>query len=145
MQGYYQNPAATLTMFRDGWFYPGDIGIKQDAHTLTLVGRSDSLLNIRGLKIVPEEFEQILMKVVPLQDVCALTLPDQGKVEHVVIAVTQNEGVDRSNIIKRNQKLIPPFFAATRVASVPEMPRTGTGKIERALLRQALLKHARES
>ena len=110
-----------------------------------MVGRSDSLLNIRDIKIAPEEFEQNLLKVVPLQDVCVLTLPDQDKVEHVVIAVTQNEGEDRSNIIKRIQKLISPFLGVTRVASVSEMPRTGTGKIERALLRQALLKHAQES
>lgn len=145
VRGYYNNPAATKKMFRDGWFYPGDIGIKPDAHTLSLVGRSDSLLNIRGLKVAPEEFEEILMRDMPLKDVCVLTLPDKENIEHVVIVVTLNEGADRSDITNRIQKLLPPFFGATRVAYVPEIPKTGTGKIERAFLRQALLEHGQNT
>ena len=35
-------------MFRDGWFYPGDIGLMLGPRSLKLLGRADDLINIGG-------------------------------------------------------------------------------------------------
>lgn len=138
VQGYLNNPAATEKMFRDGWFYPGDIGVKQDAHTLRVIGRADSILNIRGLKLAPEEFEEKLRDAVPVRDVCILTMPDHEGVEQVVIAVASGAHQYEKDITSKIQKVIPAFFGATRVIYVPDIPRTDTGKIERQALRKSL-------
>lgn len=138
VQGYLNNSSANEKMFRDGWFYPGDIGVKKDAHTLRLIGRSDSLLNIRGLKYAPEAFEEEIMATLPVRDVCMLTLPDHENIEQVVIVVVLKPRVDQKNFISRLQSVVPAIFGETRVDFVSHIPRTGSGKIERQSLRSTL-------
>ena len=139
VQGYLNNPSANVKMFRDGWFYPGDIGVKKDAHTLRLIGRADSLLNIRGLKCAPEAFEEEILASLPVRDVCILTLPDHEDTEQVVIAVALKPGTVRNDIISKLQTVIPAIFGTTRIEFVSHIPRTGSGKIERQALRRSLL------
>ena len=76
IDGYLDDPETTARMFRDGWFYPGDRGVMEDADTLKLIGRADDILNIRGLKIAPHRIEEVLMEGLPVKDVGVTALPD---------------------------------------------------------------------
>ena len=63
IDGYEDNPGATATRFRDGWFYPGDIGVMLGPRSLKLLGRADDLINVVGHKINPEHIEEQLRRV----------------------------------------------------------------------------------
>ena len=41
--GYLGNPGATAERFRDGWFYPMDVGFLDESGQLNLTGRSDDV------------------------------------------------------------------------------------------------------
>ncbi len=140
VKSYLNNPSATEEMFKDGWFYPGDIGILQDDQTFRLIGRADGLLNIRGLKFAPEGFEEQLMQALPVRDVCVLTLPDHENVAQVVVAVVMAPNENETEVTSKMQQMLPAVFGATRVVSVSHIPRTKTGKIERQTLTNALKK-----
>lgn len=57
---YYRDPVATSRHFRDGWFYPGDLGSRRSRGALCLHGRADDMMNLDGIKIFPAEIERVL-------------------------------------------------------------------------------------
>ena len=61
MQGYYNNPEATVKVLSDGWFNTGDLGWLTPDHHLVITGRAkDTIVLSNGENIEPQ----------PLEDVC---------------------------------------------------------------------------
>src|ERR1051326_235211 len=77
VQGYLGDPEATRRMFRDGWFYPGDLGILHGPGRLQILGRGDDLLNFGGRKITAEALEQAIMTRVTLGDTAVCSIPNR--------------------------------------------------------------------
>ena len=48
VDGDLDDPEATARMFRDGWFYPGDLGVLDGPRRLHVLGRGDEPPNIGG-------------------------------------------------------------------------------------------------
>ena len=51
--GYVGNPAEAETAFRDGWFYPGDIGSLRDDRLLLILGRERRSSTSAATRSVP--------------------------------------------------------------------------------------------
>ena len=61
MLGYYEDIKETKKVLKDGWFYTGDLGYKDDEDFLYISGRSKNMiLTKNGENIYPEEIESIL-------------------------------------------------------------------------------------
>src|SRR5262249_7763794 len=50
VDGYFGNPEESSKVFRDGWFYPGDIGSLNSDGLLAVAGREQAVLNLGGDK-----------------------------------------------------------------------------------------------
>ena len=136
---YLNDPEASRRMFRDGWFYPGDVAEMIDANTIKLVGRVDELLNIRGVKIAPQYLEENLVRALPVNDVCLTTLQDEKGVSRLWVIV---EPLQEGNLeILRGiiNSVLPPIVGGFVLTSVDAIPRTVTGKIQRKELKRALI------
>ena len=59
---YVDNPEASAKAFREGWYYPGDLGMLSPEGALYLKGRADDLMNYNGIKIYPSEIEAVLLE-----------------------------------------------------------------------------------
>lgn len=65
MLGYYENPEATSEVFKDGWFYTGDLGYFDKNGFLFITGRKKDVIVLKnGKNIYPEELE-ILVNSLP--------------------------------------------------------------------------------
>ncbi len=76
MVGSYAGQAAATgprAPFRDGWFYPGDIGILYEDGLFAITGRTSETLNLSGAKLSPVVLEERLAKLPEVQDVCVVT------------------------------------------------------------------------
>ena len=77
--------------FRDGYFYPGDLGVVSPDGRLALHGRVTDVVNVFGTKYAPGPIEEELQNALGAGGVCAFSLPrdDGEEVLHVVIESTR--------------------------------------------------------
>lgn len=59
--GYMNLDSSAQSNFRNGWLYPGDIGVLNSDGMLFLKGRVDDMMNFDGIKILPTDIEEALM------------------------------------------------------------------------------------
>lgn len=130
---YYRNPEATARTFRDGWCYPGDVGMVTDDGILVIAGRNDDLINVGGSKIAPETIERLLMLVPGVTDAAAFGVPDGlgRQVVHAAIVVDRDVEVDALQQVFRSHVGTPPPSVVLRV---PQLPRDESGKLRRDAL-----------
>jgi len=138
VSGYLDDPETTEQMFRNGWFYPGDIGIMQDSRTLKIVGREDDLLNVRGIKYAPQPMEDKLIRELPITDACLTVLNDKDGIANVRIAIVPDDPGSIPYIEKNLSSLLPSTFGLVTVTVLKSIPRTNTGKIQRGKLKRIL-------
>ncbi len=136
---YLNDPEASGRMFRDGWFYPGDVAEMIDANTIKLVGRVDELLNFRGVKIAPQILEEKLVRALPVNDVCLAALPDEEGVSQLWVIVEPLQEGSQEALEGIIRSILPPIVSGFVVATVDAIPRTSMGKIQRKKLKRALI------
>ena len=59
MSGYYNDPEATEKSVNNGWFKTGDVREVSSEHIL-IKGRADNVINLGGMKVYPEEINQVI-------------------------------------------------------------------------------------
>jgi acyl-coenzyme A synthetase/AMP-(fatty) acid ligase len=138
--GYLDNPEATATTFRDGWFYTGDIGaVTADGH-LVITGRAVEIINHGGMKISPRIIEDMLLSVPEIGQAAAFGVPDNQGVVQVWAAIVTNSPVDGDALQRlctaRLGELAPKF-----IVQMPNLPRNANGKVMTHVLVDAAKQH----
>jgi acyl-coenzyme A synthetase/AMP-(fatty) acid ligase len=128
------------TRFRDGWFYPGDLAILEDANHLKLLGRDDDLLNISGFKMHATIIEDIAKSLPEIIDCCASTVLDPLDSGAVWLGVVFAPDCDFS-VIQQKLKPLIPISTNMRVYAMDAIPRGPTGKILRHKITDHLRQH----
>lgn len=136
--GYIYNPQASAEKFRDGWFYPGDVGIKPDAARFRILGREDSLLNVGGLKISAEEHERALIMLPGIEDACLLTRPNANGENEIWVALVSSSTLPFEALARLISSALPELIGTMNIFTTDHIPRTSSGKIQRQALHDAL-------
>lgn len=120
----------------EGWLRTSDLGKIDDLGFLHFHGRSDNLLNIGGIKVPLEIFEQRLHEQLPEQaGIAVAARPDDLRGEALLVAC--EPGCDLKVVRGRAAEVAGSFglsSADLTVVSVQAIPRTETGKIRRSEL-----------
>jgi len=135
VDGYLGDPDATADLFRNGWFYTGDAGIAVVPPRLRVLGRVDEVLNLGGLKYLPSQIEDAIIREVRVQDAGVTSIPGERGAEEIGIAVVLNSTTTLPTVADLISKRIVPPGTRLRLISVEALPRTETGKIQRHRLR----------
>jgi len=152
MQGYYQNPAATAEVMRDGWFMSGDLGFLDPDGYLTITGRAKEVIVLSsGKNIYPEEVEEQYLKSPYIKEICLILQTSErggAAVEGLLALVLPHLDYFRAqgmtNIFETIRwdmenmgRELPPYKRPTGLVIVKEgFPRTRLGKIQRHLVEQ---------
>lgn len=128
--------------FRDGWFYPGDLGRWQDGQ-LVHCGRADHMMIMDGINIYPAEIERCLEGNPAVQEAAAFPLPHDVHGQIPVCAVTLKTGYDAepqdlADFVLRELGQRRP----RRIVILDDLPRNPQGKLIRAELSKSLLEAA---
>lgn len=137
VDGYLDNPEATARNFRDGWFYTGDAAIMVGPRRLRIIGRSDDLLNIGGIKVSPDAIEEDVAGRPGVVDVGVTSITNLDGVDEIGVAVVLAEGADFDEVRKRIAGRLAKSAGKARIVSTRKIPRTAeSGKTQRALLKE---------
>lgn len=111
------------------WFHPGDIGSLSADGMLCVLGRSDELINIGGLKIAPHTLENHAREFPGVTDVAAFAVVNARGVPEAWIAVVSAGSIDPAAALEfvRRRAALP----VTKVVQVARIPRNENGKILR--------------
>ena len=132
---YLNNPTATAKSFDSEFFYSGDIGFKGEDGRLHIIGRNDEIINFGGVKISPEQLDEIATLQIGVQDAATFALEDNSGISKLSIALV----VDQEFIEADFRLSISEKFTRTRLVNVflvSSIPRNINGKILRRELNQ---------
>jgi acyl-CoA synthetase (AMP-forming)/AMP-acid ligase II len=137
VDGYLDNPEATARMFRDGWFYPGDLGVLDGPRRLHVLGRGDELLNIGGQKISPSFMEDLILGLAKISDVGICSIQNADGIEELCVAVSGARGNDQELLDRITYAFRAFQFGKFYVTKLDRIPRNANGKIQRNALKDA--------
>jgi non-ribosomal peptide synthetase component E (peptide arylation enzyme) len=146
--GYHNNPAANADAFTpDGWFKTGDLGRVADAEgNVQITGRSKEIINRGGKKFFPREVEEILYTHPAILHAAMIGLPDERLGERNCLCAVPKPGhsitLDEAVSFLRNE--VADYKLPEFIEIFEELPMTGTGKIQRHVLREFVLKRREE-
>jgi long-chain acyl-CoA synthetase len=137
MKGYYKNDVETAAAFCDGWFCTGDFAFFTKQGDLVITGRHKDLIVNKGLKIYPQEVENILLmhQDIIRAAVIGFSDPSSGQVP---IAFVQLKNENKL-IVNELQMLCLQHLAHYKIprkiiATLDPLPLTSTGKVDKKVL-----------
>ena len=133
VDGYVGDPGASALAFRDGWFYPGDLGFFRPDGGLTLTGRESEMLNAGGVKVDPNRLDGFALDDVKVIDAASFDYATASGIHEIGLALVTEDDIDVQALLAR---LKAEFGTAAPqlVARVPEIPRNAMGKPMRRTL-----------
>ncbi len=139
---YWNRPDKSAETIREGgWIYTGDRFVRDGDGFHFFRGRADDLIKISGQWVYPLEVELCLAEHPDVREcaVFAAELPDRRMTLKAVVVMNKG-GFDADNATKKLQDFVKakllPYKYPREVRFIEELPKTGTGKIDRqALLR----------
>ena len=133
--GYLDSSNDTARRFRDGWFYPGDVGSLREDGSLVIHGRSDEMIIFNGLNIFPSEIERELAAHPAVVAAVALGLPSgvHGQIPVAVVQLAQGSTVSERDLVKHGRASLS-LRAPRRIILVDAIPVGPHGKIQRGAL-----------
>jgi non-ribosomal peptide synthetase component E (peptide arylation enzyme) len=142
--GYHNNPSANAAAFNsEGWFRTGDLGRVVDADgNVQITGRSKEIINRGGKKFFPREVEEILYTHPGVMHAAMIGLPDVRLGERNCLCVVPKgdavPALDEFVDFLRDQ--VADYKLPESVEQFSELPMTGSGKIQRHVLRDLVMK-----
>jgi fatty-acyl-CoA synthase len=142
--GYLGLPDATAAAFTaDGWFRSGDLGYLDDDGYLFIADRLKDLIISGGENIYPAEVENLISDIEGVSGVAVVGVPDErwGEVPWAVVTVRDGADIDTETVRARLDGVLARYKLPKNVVVVEELPRTASGKVRKADLRERFGRH----
>jgi len=144
---YWRKPEEQQRIVRQGWSLPGDVYLKDEAGRLWYQARRDDMIITGGYNVAGPEVEAVLMEHEAVLECAVVASPDPERGYVVKAFVQLQEGHEPSDALRQAlqdfvKANLAPYKYPRKVEFLGEcddlktLPRTETGKIKRALLRQ---------
>lgn len=137
----YLDPDTGRPGGHDGPWHTGDRVTRDDDGNLFFVGRTDDVIVSSGYRIGPFEVESVLTGHPAVAEAAAVAAPDPDRGAIVRAVVVLRDGHAPSDDLAAELQAFvrdrtAPYKYPRRVDFVTELPKTASGKIRRALLRE---------
>lgn len=138
MLGYNDNPQATAAAIDpEGWLRTGDLGTMDAQGRLRITGRVKEMIIRGGENLFPAEIENVLLEHPDVLEAAVVGAPDERWGEIVVgfVRLAPGASLDRTAMVAHCRERISPQKTPAHWVSVEEWPLTGSGKIQKFVLR----------
>ncbi len=138
MRGYADSTQSMDGRLVEGYLRTGDLGHLDSDGFLWVRGRETDVINRGGLKVNPDEVEEVLRSHPDVADACVAGVPDPrlGEVPYAWIVPTKD--FDPSTLAAWCRQRLAPYKVPVVFAAIEEIPRSEIGKVLRRNLSQSL-------
>jgi fatty-acyl-CoA synthase len=138
MLGYNDNPEATAAAIdAEGWLHTGDLGVLDARGYLRITGRVKEMIIRGGENLFPAEIENVLLEHPSVAEVAVVGAPDDrwGEIVLAFVRLAPGAALDRAALVAHCRERISPQKTPVHWIAVQEWPLTGSGKIQKFVLR----------
>ena len=136
--GYHGQPEKTSEVLRDGEYFTGDLGYRDEAGYFYLTGRAQDLIISGGANVYPAEVERVLVSMEEIVDAAVFGLPDDRWGEAVSAAVVRVPGtnVSEEDVRAYARSQLAGYKKPVNVFFVDELPRNASLKVVKHVLKE---------
>lgn len=142
MIGYWDEPQRTAeSIDADGWMHSGDLATIDPQGYGNIVGRLKDMVIRGGENIYPREVEDYLYRHPAVEDVAVVGIPDERMGEELCawVRLKPDASADAEAIREFCRGQIAHYKVPRYVRIVGEFPTTVTGKVQKYLIREAMV------
>ena len=138
---YWQKPERTEQKVQNGWLLTEDLGSMDEDGYVTFKSRKDDVIISSGYRIGPEEIEESLAGHDAVADSAVVGVPDEQRGQVPKAFIVLAEGYEASQDLREGvqthvKERLAAYEYPREVEFVDELPKTETGKVRRASLRE---------
>ena len=136
--GYWNLPEETSKAIRNGWLYTGDLAVIDSEGYVNIVDRKKDMILTGGENVYSTEVENVLYMHPKILEAAVIGVPHEHWGEAVKACVVLREGVETTEeeIIRFCKEHLASYKAPKSVDFLDALPRTGSGKITKKILRE---------
>ena len=135
--GYWNLPDETKQAFTDGWLHTGDLAVVDTEGYVNIVDRKKDMIVTGGENVYSTEVENVLYMNPKVLEAAVFGIPDEKWGESVMAAVVlkEDETATATEIIGFCKEYQASYKAPKSIVFLKELPKTGSGKITKKVLR----------
>lgn len=136
--GYWQNEEATAASITDGWFHTGDLVKEDENGYIYVVDRKKSMFISGGENVYPAEVERVIRAFPAIDEAAVVAVADEkwGEVGKAYLTIRPNSDCPEEEIRQHCINHLAKFKVPRYFEFISEMPKNGSGKIDRKTLTQ---------
>jgi fatty-acyl-CoA synthase len=146
MTGYYEMPEATAAAIDAyGWYHTGDLASMDERGYVRIEGRLKDMIIRGGENIYPREIEEVLCQHPAVAECAVLGIPDDHWGEVVVAFIRVAPGAAppaETELFALCREHLAPHKTPLHWRFVDAFPLTGSGKIQKYVLREQFARHS---
>ncbi|MEX2542339.1 MAG: AMP-binding protein [Trueperaceae bacterium] len=129
--GYFEKPAATAEVLRNGWLWTGDLARQDDAGRFYLVGRRKEMFISGGENVFPAEIENVLYSHPAVSECTVLAVSDDrwGEVGLAAIVLRQQHRLSTEEAEAFLRSRLAGYKVPKHIHFLEALPKSGAGKI----------------
>jgi long-chain acyl-CoA synthetase len=139
MKGYWNKPAETAAVMRDGWIHTGDAGRMDEEGFVFIVDRVKDMIVSGGENVYSAEVENAVMKHPAVSQCAVIGVPDErwGEAVHALVILKEGQSATGEEIVAHTHTLIANYKCPHSVEFRTEpFPLSGAGKVLKRELRK---------
>ncbi|MEM8709336.1 MAG: long-chain fatty acid--CoA ligase [Planctomycetota bacterium] len=137
MRGYWKCDEINAEVLNGGWMHTGDLASMDEDGFFRIVGRKKDMINCSGLKVFPDEVDEVLMSHPAILEAATIGVPDADRGETVKSFIVLHEGqsLTAEEIEKFTRENLAPYKIPRQIEFLDELPKSSVMKILRRELR----------
>jgi fatty-acyl-CoA synthase len=139
MEGYYRDPAMTAAVMTGPWFHTGDMAVWDEETFIQIVDRKKEIIISGGENISSIEVEKAICAHAEVFECAVVAAPDEkwGEVPAAIVVRKSESALTQEDLLEFLQLRLAKFKLPRVIVFTDEpLPKTGTGKIRKLILRE---------
>ena len=138
MRGYWNRPEISADALRGGWMHTGDLGRFDQQGYLYVMDRKKDMIKPGGENVYSPEVESVLCAHPAVLEAAVIGIPDAkwGEAIRAVVALRPGESLSEADLIAWCRARATHFKCPSSVVFTDMLPKGGTGKVQKNVLRE---------